>query len=189
VRQSPITVRLGTDSVNPFRQQIYKSLVSVALKPQTAKPSAGLRANGFALLPIEAGAITEACPFHVSADARKEEDAQPDGGMVSRAWPRSSGIGHFRARCGFLNSIIQMRFGNRSGSLAILAAIRRASSFVTNLAAPSIAARLVFEIDIQSAMKSAIGRSGTGRPAHRRRTALLQRLHQSPTVQRQEDDV
>jgi len=34
VRQSPITVRLGTDSVNPFRQQIYKSLVSVALKPQ-----------------------------------------------------------------------------------------------------------------------------------------------------------
>ena len=28
-----------TDSVNPFRQQIYKSLVSVALKPQTAKPS------------------------------------------------------------------------------------------------------------------------------------------------------
>src|SRR5262245_11787907 len=29
-----IIVRLGTDSVNPFRQQIYKSLVSVALKPQ-----------------------------------------------------------------------------------------------------------------------------------------------------------
>src|SRR5262249_35066339 len=40
VRRSPITVRLGTDSVNPFRQQIYKSLVSVAPKPQTAKPSA-----------------------------------------------------------------------------------------------------------------------------------------------------
>ena len=35
-RQSPIIVRLGTDSVNSFRQQIYKSLVSVALKPQTA---------------------------------------------------------------------------------------------------------------------------------------------------------
>jgi hypothetical protein len=29
-----IIVRLGTDSVNSFRQQIYKSLVSVALKPQ-----------------------------------------------------------------------------------------------------------------------------------------------------------
>jgi len=40
VRQSPITLRLRTDSVNPFRQQIYKSLVSVALKPHTAKPSA-----------------------------------------------------------------------------------------------------------------------------------------------------
>jgi hypothetical protein len=77
----------------------------------TAKPSAGLHANGFALLPIEAGAIREACPFHVSADARKEEDAQPDGGMVSRAWQRSSGIGHFCARCGFFNSIIPMRFG------------------------------------------------------------------------------
>ena len=36
VRQSPIIVRLGTDSVNPFRQQKYKTLVSVALKPQTA---------------------------------------------------------------------------------------------------------------------------------------------------------
>jgi hypothetical protein len=33
-RQSPIIVRLGTDYVNPFRQQIYKSLVSVALKAQ-----------------------------------------------------------------------------------------------------------------------------------------------------------
>jgi hypothetical protein len=40
VRQSPVTVRLGIDSVNPFRQQICKSLVSVALKPQTAKPPA-----------------------------------------------------------------------------------------------------------------------------------------------------
>jgi len=40
VRQSPITVRLGTDSVKPFQQQIYKSLVSVAPKPQTAKPPA-----------------------------------------------------------------------------------------------------------------------------------------------------
>jgi hypothetical protein len=28
--------RLGTDSVNPFRQQKNKTLVSVALKPQTA---------------------------------------------------------------------------------------------------------------------------------------------------------
>jgi len=37
---------------------------------QTAKPSAGLHANGFALLPIEAGAIREACPSHVSADAQ-----------------------------------------------------------------------------------------------------------------------
>jgi hypothetical protein len=43
VRQSPIIVRLGTDSVNPFRQQIYKLLVSVALKPQTAKPPAASR--------------------------------------------------------------------------------------------------------------------------------------------------
>jgi hypothetical protein len=34
VRQSAITVRLGIDSVNPFRKQIYKSLVSVAAKPQ-----------------------------------------------------------------------------------------------------------------------------------------------------------
>jgi hypothetical protein len=41
VRQSPITVRLGTDSVNPFRRQIYKSFVIVALKPQTAKPPGG----------------------------------------------------------------------------------------------------------------------------------------------------
>jgi hypothetical protein len=39
VRQSPIIVRLGTDSVNPFRQQIYRFLVNVALKPQTAKPA------------------------------------------------------------------------------------------------------------------------------------------------------
>jgi hypothetical protein len=29
----PIIVRLGTDSVNPFRQQIYKFVVNVALKP------------------------------------------------------------------------------------------------------------------------------------------------------------
>jgi len=33
-RQSPIIVRSGTDSVNLFRQQIYKAFVSVALKPQ-----------------------------------------------------------------------------------------------------------------------------------------------------------
>jgi len=37
VRRSPLIVRLGTDSVNPFRQQIYKSFVSVAPKSQTAK--------------------------------------------------------------------------------------------------------------------------------------------------------
>jgi hypothetical protein len=37
VRQSPITVRLGTDSVNPFRQQICKSLVSVELNPQNRR--------------------------------------------------------------------------------------------------------------------------------------------------------
>jgi hypothetical protein len=37
-RQSPIIVRSGTDSVNSFRRQIYKSLASVALKSQTAKP-------------------------------------------------------------------------------------------------------------------------------------------------------
>ena len=42
MRQSPIIVRLGTDSVNPFRQQIYKSFVIVALRPQTAKPPASL---------------------------------------------------------------------------------------------------------------------------------------------------
>ena len=42
-----ITVCLGTDSVNPFRQQIYKSLVSVALKPQTEKPP-GLATDGSA---------------------------------------------------------------------------------------------------------------------------------------------
>ena len=40
VRQSPITVRLGTDSVNPFRREICRSFVIVALKPQTAKPPA-----------------------------------------------------------------------------------------------------------------------------------------------------
>jgi hypothetical protein len=68
-------------------------------------------ADGFALLPIETGAIREAWPFHVSADARKEEDAQPDEGMISPTWPRSTGTGQFCARCGFLNSIIQMRFG------------------------------------------------------------------------------
>jgi hypothetical protein len=50
VRQSLITVRLGTDFVNPFRQQIYKSLVSVALKPQTAKPP-GVETDGSALSP------------------------------------------------------------------------------------------------------------------------------------------
>jgi hypothetical protein len=33
-RQSPIIVRSGTDSVNLFRQQIYKAFVNVALKPQ-----------------------------------------------------------------------------------------------------------------------------------------------------------
>jgi hypothetical protein len=44
---------------------------------QTAKSSASLHANGFASLPIETGAIREAWPFHVSVDARKEEDAQP----------------------------------------------------------------------------------------------------------------
>ena len=41
--------------------------------------------GGFASLPIEAGTIREAWPFHVSADARKEEDAQLDEGMISRA--------------------------------------------------------------------------------------------------------
>ena len=51
VRQSPITVRLGTDSANPFRQQIYKSLVSVALRPQTAKPPANEKTGGFAFSP------------------------------------------------------------------------------------------------------------------------------------------
>ena len=34
--KAQIIVCLGTDSVDPFRKQIYKSLVSVALKPQTA---------------------------------------------------------------------------------------------------------------------------------------------------------
>ena len=71
--------------------------------------SNGLRANGFALLPIEAGAIREACPFHVSADARKEEDAQPDQSMILAAWPRSSGARQFCARCVFLNSMFEMR--------------------------------------------------------------------------------
>jgi hypothetical protein len=46
VRQSPITVRLGTDSVNPFRQQIYKSLVSVALKPQNTRCSSADHGGG-----------------------------------------------------------------------------------------------------------------------------------------------
>src|SRR6516165_4255729 len=32
-RQSPIIVRSGIDSVNLFRQKIYKAFVSVALKP------------------------------------------------------------------------------------------------------------------------------------------------------------
>ena len=52
VRQSPIIVRLGADSVN-FRQQIYKFLVNVALKPQTAKPP-GVDTDGFAFSPINA---------------------------------------------------------------------------------------------------------------------------------------
>jgi len=68
-----------------------------------------LHANGFALLPIEAGAIREAWPFHVSADARKEEDAQPDQSMILAAWPRSSGARQFCARCVFLNSMFEMR--------------------------------------------------------------------------------
>jgi hypothetical protein len=42
-----------------------------------------LHANGFALLPIEAGTIREAQPFDVSVDASKEEDAQPDDGSIS----------------------------------------------------------------------------------------------------------
>src|SRR6516225_7565786 len=54
MRQSPIIVRLGTDSVNPFRQQIYKFLVNVALKPQTAKPPAVDQTDGFALVPHDA---------------------------------------------------------------------------------------------------------------------------------------
>jgi hypothetical protein len=53
VRQSQITVCLWTDSVNPLRQQIYKSLVSVAPKPQTAKPP-GVDTDGFAFSPINA---------------------------------------------------------------------------------------------------------------------------------------
>jgi hypothetical protein len=83
-----------------------------------------LHANGFALLPIEAGAIREACPFHVSVDARKEEDAQPDRGMISPAWPRSSGWGQFCARCGFLNSILQVRFGLSGQTAALISQIK-----------------------------------------------------------------
>jgi hypothetical protein len=79
---------------------------------QTAKPSAGLYANGFALLPIEAGTISEAWPFYVSADARKEEDAQPDHRRISRVWLRSSGVKRFCTGCGFLNSIICMQFSS-----------------------------------------------------------------------------
>ena len=56
VRQSPITVRLGTDSVNPFRQQTYKSFVGVAVKPQTAKPPCRPAA-----LPFPIRAVFESC--------------------------------------------------------------------------------------------------------------------------------
>jgi hypothetical protein len=100
-------------------QQITAARNSVITVPRQAdytqgaatnsKAVGGLHANGFALLPIEAGAITEAWPFHVSADARKEEDAQPDQGMISAAWPRSSGARQFCARCVFLNSMFQVR--------------------------------------------------------------------------------
>jgi len=47
-----VIVRLGTDSVNPLRQQIT-NLVSVALKPQTAKPP-GVETDGFAFSPKNA---------------------------------------------------------------------------------------------------------------------------------------
>jgi hypothetical protein len=85
-------------------------LLQARLAPQTAKPSAGLHTNGFALLPIEAGTIREASPFHVSVDAREEEDAQPDAVSISPLGVPSSGLGQFCAGCGFLNSIIRMRF-------------------------------------------------------------------------------
>ena len=61
VRQSPITVRLGTDSVNPFRRQIYKSFVIVALKPQTAKPPAHVSTCDGPVLPCAHYACT--CAF------------------------------------------------------------------------------------------------------------------------------
>ena len=86
----------------------------------------GCGTNDLALLPIEAGAIREACPFHVSSDPQGK-DARPDEQMITRAWPRSRGMGQFCAECGSLNSIVQMRFvvlGNRKFRLRVVGSLR-----------------------------------------------------------------
>jgi hypothetical protein len=49
VRQSPIIVRLGTDSVNSFRQQIYESLVSVAPSHRQQSRQPMRKTGGFAV--------------------------------------------------------------------------------------------------------------------------------------------
>jgi hypothetical protein len=48
--------------------------------------------------------------FDVSVDAREEEDAQPDAVSISARWVSSKWSETFCAGCGFLNSIIRMRF-------------------------------------------------------------------------------
>jgi hypothetical protein len=65
-------------------------VISLQNAATNSKAVGGLRANGFALLPIEAGAIRDACPFHVSADAQGKKTPSPTKEIISRAWPRSS---------------------------------------------------------------------------------------------------
>ena len=57
VRRSPLIVRLGTDSVNPFRQQIYKSLVNRCAKVTNSKAAGHTKTGGSAFSPYDAGLL------------------------------------------------------------------------------------------------------------------------------------
>jgi len=87
-------VCLGTDSVNPFRQQIYKSLVSVALKSQTAKPP-GVDTDGFAFSPVNAfgAAFSGGCRTGARPD-QKSIQLRPltfyGNSTAWRCWSRSA---------------------------------------------------------------------------------------------------
>ena len=96
VKAPDFIVRLGTDSVNSFRQQIYKSLVSVALKSQTAKPP-GVDTDGFAFSPVNA--------FGAAFSGGCRTGARPDQKSIQ---------------------LRPLTFYGNSSSLAMLVAIRRA---------------------------------------------------------------